>query len=118
MQILSYHPAAADSSYFAADATIRILNFITDYHLHLDEQETINQLMTGAVDLLTEKEKEQLPESMPGVIAWIDETLETYPENRSQFEMFEWNIQFLDNAVRMPGAKEDWARVKTALDAT
>ena len=116
MQILSYHPSDADSSYFAADATIRILNFVTDYHLHLDDQETINQLMAEAVALLTKEEKEQMPESMPGIIALIDETLATYPKNRSQFEMFEWNIQFLDNAVEMPGAKEDWARVKTALE--
>lgn len=115
MQIISYNPEAADPSYFAADATIRILNFVTDYHLHLDDQETINQLMSDAVTLLTEEEKEQLPESMPGMISLIDETLASYPENRSMFEMFEWNIQFLDNAVKTPGAKEDWARVKTAL---
>ena len=112
---LSYHPGTAGSSLSAANASAMILSFITDKHLHLEEQDRVNQLMTDAAALLIEDERNQLKETLPGLCSLVDETLAIYPENRGLYEDA-GSEDMADTALAVPGASEDWARMKTALE--
>ena len=78
-------------------------------------QEQINQATIEAVDLLTEEEQGWLQENLPDLIAMIDASLADYPEigpikNEIATSTIGWSIE-------TELADEDWARVRTALEA-
>ena len=113
---LTYHPGTDGCNISAGYATAMITYFISDYHIHLEEQDYINQLMIDATALLTEDEKAQLREGMPDLIALEDETIATYPANRSIYEEC-GNYELTDLAIDIPGYKDDWAKTRAALVA-
>ena len=112
---LNYHPGTAGSSLKAAYASESILYFITDYRIHLEDQETVNRLMADAFSLLAEEEREQLKETFPDLMALIDETIEIFPENRGIYEDT-GSVCLIDNAMLYKRAGDDWERLKTAIE--
>ena len=84
-------------------------------HYHLFSQERINQTTIEAVDLLTEEEQGWLQENLPDLIAMIDTSMADYPEigpikNERAMSTIGWSTE-------TELADEDWARVRTALEA-
>ena len=112
---LSCQPGTAGSSLKAAYASARVLDFVTSNHLYLTEQEYINQIMADAVALLTEEERSQLQETLPGLFALIEETIEIYPENSGLYDDAGC-YDLIENALRRSYVAENWARLKTAFD--
>ena len=94
---------------------MRILIFTIDYHLHLEDQEKLNKMMTEAYDLLSEDLKNQFPVHLPYYINLIDEIMSTYPENRERYNELTWISDFFNAMMVLPGHAEDWESVKTAL---
>ena len=113
--VLSCQPGTAGSSLKAAYASARVLDFVTSNHLHLTEQEYINQIMADAVALLTEEERSQLQETLPGLFALIEETIKTYPENSGLYDDAGC-YDLIENVLKRSHVAENWARLKTAFD--
>ena len=113
---LSYHPGTAGSSLSSASAAAAILRFATDSRMHLEDQAAVNRLMADASALLTGEEQTQLRETLPGLLAFTDETLEVYPDNRGIFDDAGC-VDTVDAAIKADDVKEDWSRIRTALDA-
>ena len=111
---LDYQPGTADASMWAAYAAEKTLSFITDYHIHPDDQDYVNQLMADAFVLLTEAEQAQLKETLPDLIDLIDETIEIFPENRDLYKNT-GSVYLIDNAMFFESAGEDWERIKTGM---
>lgn len=111
---LSYHPGTAGSSLAAANASVAILDFAVNNDLRLVGQDYVNQVVADALALLTEEERGWLAESMPGIIALIDETLEIYPENSGLYDDAGCS-DLIKTAVDRPYTSENWSALKTAL---
>lgn len=111
---LSYHPGTAGSSLAAANASAAILDFAAKNNLRLSGTEDANRNMTDAVALLSEEERTNLSETMPGIIALIDETLETWPENSGLYDDA-GSSDLIKAALQHPDAAKDWEVVKAAL---
>ena len=106
--------------FYDAGNAVQFMYFASDYHLHLNDQETINQLIAEAKNQLGQMSEDypnQLSENIPGIVDIIEQTFATYPENKSFFEDNSGNLDHLETALEMPGAYEDWTRVKTAMTA-
>ena len=113
---LTYHPGTDGCNISAGYATAMITYFISGYHIHLEEQDYVNQMMIDATALLTEEERTQLKEGMPDLIALEDETIATYPANRSIY-LECGNYELTDLAINVPSYKDDWAKTRAALIA-
>ena len=72
--------------------------------------------MADAVGLLTGDERSWLPESASGVISLIDDTFSNYEESSGAYED-SGSADLVQTALNRANASEDWARVKTALEA-
>ena len=106
--------------FYDAGNAVQFMYFASDYHLHLNDQEAINQLIAEAKNQLGQMSEDypnQLSENIPGIVDLIEETFATYPENKSFFEDNSGNLDHLETALEMPGSYEDWTRVKTAIAA-
>ena len=113
---LAYHPGTAGSSLSSAAAAAAMLRFASDNRTHLEDQAALNRLMADAAALLTAEEQAQLQETLPDLIAFTEDTLAVYPENRGVFEDAGC-AGTLDAAMKAESVKEDWAVVRTALEA-
>ena len=108
-------PEETPTPHGTLDPAMRILIFTIDYHLHLEDQEKLNQMMTEAYDLLSEDLKNQFPVHLPYYINLIGEIMSTYPENRERYDELTWISDFFNAMMVLPGHAEDWENVKTAL---
>ena len=108
-------PEETPTPHGTLDPAMRILIFTIDYHLHLEDQEKLNQMMTEAYELLSEDLKNQFPVHLPYYINLIDEIMSTYPENRERYDELTWISDFFNAMMVLPGHAEDWESVKTAL---
>lgn len=113
---LAYHPGTAGSSLTSAAAAAAMLHCAADSRMHLEDQDALNRLMADAAALLTAEEQAQLRETLPDLIAFTEDTLSVYPENRAVFEDAGC-AETADAAVKAPDVKEDWTSVRTALEA-
>ena len=113
---LAYHPATAGSSLSSAAAAAAFLRFASDSRMHLEDQASVSRLMADAAALLTEEERDQLRETLPALIAFTEETLAVYPENRGVFDDAGC-AETADAALKAPDVKADWTSVRTALEA-
>ena len=66
--------------------------------------------------LMTPEEQAQLQETLPDLIAFTEDTLAVYPENRGVFEDAGC-AGTLDAAMKAESVKEDWTVVRAALEA-
>ena len=112
---LVYQPGTAGASLKAAYAAAMTLHFITDCHIHREDQDYVNQSMAEAFALLTEEEQAQLKEILPNLMALIDETIEIYPENRGLYDDT-GSVNLIDDAMSNEDLGEDWSRMETALE--
>ena len=112
---LVYQPGTAGASLKEAYAAAMTLHFITDCHIHQEEQDYVNQSMAEAFALLTEEEQAQLKETLPNLMALIDETIEIYPENRGLYDDT-GSVNLIDDAMSNEDLGEDWSRMETALE--
>ena len=110
-----YDPGPAHDSVETLSPAMRIVIFTVDYHLHLEDQEKLNQMMTEAYAYLSEKQAEALPRNMPVYISVIDDIMATYPENRERYDEAYWISDSFHSLMELPGHAEDWERVKTAM---
>ena len=112
---ISFHPGTDDFYVGQVEAASKILYNAVTKHYHLFSQERINQATNEAVDLLTEEEQGWLQENLPDLIDMIDTSMADYPEigpikNERATSTIGWSSE-------TELADEDWARVRTALEA-
>jgi hypothetical protein len=112
---ISFHPGTEEFYSDQVQAASTVLYNTVTKHYHLFSQERINQATSEAVSMLTEEEQGWLQENLPDLIAMIDTAMAGYPEfgpikNERATSTIGWSSE-------TELADEDWARVRTALEA-
>ena len=112
---VSFHPGDDDFYIDHVQAAREILYNTVTKHYHLFSQERINQATAEAVDMFTEEDRGLLLENLPDLITMIDTSMADYPEfgpikNEKATSTIGWSSE-------TELADEDWARVRTALEA-
>ena len=112
---VSFHPGDDDFYIDQVQAAREILYNTVTKHYHLFSQERINQATAEAVDMFTEEDRGLLLENLPDLITMIDTSMADYPEfgpikNEKATSTIGWSSE-------TELADEDWARVRTALEA-
>ena len=112
---ISFHPRTDEFYSDQVQAASTILYNTVTKHYHLFSQERINQATIESIALLTEEEQGRLQENLPDLITMIDTSMAGYPEigpikNERSTSTIGWNSE-------TELADEDWARVRTALEA-
>lgn len=114
--VLFCQSGTAGVSLKTASASAAILDFVTSNSLRFTDQDYINQLLSGAIALLTEEEQGWLPEIVPGVSDLIEKTLVDYEWNNGVYED-SGTADLVRRALNYPSVEEDWTRLKAAFDA-
>ncbi|MBQ1791961.1 MAG: hypothetical protein II008_17415 [Oscillospiraceae bacterium] len=112
---ISFHPGTEEFYSDQVQAASSILYNAVTKHYHLFSQERIDQATIESIALLTEEEQGRLQENLPDLITMIDTSMAGYPEigpikNERSTSTIGWNSE-------TELADEDWARVRTALEA-
>ncbi len=112
---ISFHPETEEFYSEQVETATKILYNTVTKHYHLFSQERINQATAEAVDMFTEGDWGLLQENLPDLIAMIDAAMADYPEfgaikNERATSTIGWSSE-------TELADEDWARLRTALEA-
>ena len=113
---ISFHPGTEEFYSEQVEAAAKILYNAVTKHYHLFSEERINQATADAVDMFTEEDRGLLLENLPDLISMIDTSMADYPEfgpikNERATSTIGWSSE-------TELADEDWARVRTALEAS
>lgn len=117
LPVLSYHPYHADTAGDArgsVQAAASIIYTVTEQQLRFVEIDRMNSFMNDAYALLSDAEKSQFREKLPGMIGFIDEVFSNYPDCKGIFESAGVGYEVKTGLERY-NAAEDWAQVKIAL---
>lgn len=113
---MGVRPGTAGSSLAAARAAAEILDYAGERGLREADPEALENNTREAVNALSDEERELLKECLPHVVYVADETLADPEASKGLFDDA-GAVDLLRTALARDGVREDWARLKAAVEA-